>query len=235
MSAPVKTPAPVKAPAPVKVPARWKRLLADLLPLLLVFVARGSLADHYHVPSGSMEPTLQVRDHLAVDKRAYGVRVPLTRVWLTHTEPRRGDVVVFASPVDGTVLVKRLVGLPGDTVAFAGGHLLLDGEPVPQEAGEGGARLERLPGAVHPLHPEAFQGPPMAPVTIPEGHFLMLGDHRGNSTDGRSFGLVPRDHLLGRAVAVLYSPEREGLAWHERLWLPLTPAEGEQPDPRLTR
>ncbi len=214
---------------------QWKKRLVDVSPLLLLLLGRASLADHYHVPSGSMEPTLQVEDRLVVDKRAYGLRVPLTHLWLTQNEPRRGDVVVFDSPVDGRVMVKRLVGLPGDRVAFDGAFVLLNGERVPQALGPDGSRVEFLPGALHPLHPEPDQGPALSEVRVPPRHYLVLGDHRGNSADSRSWGFVPRDHLLGRALAVLYSP-REGLSPGERWWLPLGPPPADSGlDPRLTR
>ncbi len=213
---------------------RWVKYLADLAFFAIILVGRGSFADHYYVPSGSMEPTLQVGDRLAVDKSAYGLRVPLTHVWLTEKAPQRGDVVVFDSPADGNVLVKRLVGLPGDRIAFDGVNLLLNGQRVPQGFTQEDARIEYLPGAPHPLHPEPYQGPPMREVEVPPRHYLMLGDHRGNSADSRSFGFVPRENLLGRAVAVSYSP-REGLSGSERWWIPLRAAEGSESDPRLTR
>jgi signal peptidase I len=208
--------------------------LVETAALGVLFVGRASFADHYHVPSGSMEPTLQVKDHLAVDKRAYGLRVPLTHSWLTESEPRRGDVVVFDSPIDGRVMVKRLVGLPGDRIAFDGGSLLLNGQPVAQESTSDGARLELLPGAHHPIHPEPYQGPGMDEVEIPPRHYLVLGDHRGNSADSRVWGLLPRKNLLGRVVAVLYS-SREGLSASERWWIPMRTDEGTGVDPRLTR
>jgi len=213
---------------------KWKTYLVELLALGVLVIGRASLADHYHVPSGSMEPTLQVKDRLAVDKRAYGLRLPLTHLWLTESEPRRGDVVVFDSPIDGKVMVKRLVGVPGDRIAFDGASVLLNGEPVPQDSTPEGARLEHLPGALHPVHPEPYQGPTMDEVVIPPRHYLMLGDHRGNSADSRVWGLVPRENLLGRAVAILYSA-REGLSSGERWWIPLGVDEGRGVDPRLTR
>ncbi|QRO00253.1 signal peptidase I [Archangium violaceum] len=213
---------------------RWRTYLVEVLALAVLFVGRASLADHYHVPSGSMEPTLRIKDHLAVDKRAYGLRIPLTHVWLTEKEPQRGDVVVFDSPIDGKVMVKRLVGLPGDRILFDGESLVLNGQPVEQRFTEEGVRLELLPGALHPLDPEPYQGPEMDEVVIPPRYYLVLGDHRGNSADSRVWGLVPRENLLGRAVAVLYSP-REGLSAGERWWIPLRTDEGTGVDTRLTR
>jgi signal peptidase I len=215
-------------------PKRWVRYLTDLAFFAIILVGRGSFADHYHVPSGSMEPTLQIGDRLAVDKSAYGLRVPLTHVWLSEKEPGRGDVTVFESPVTGDVLVKRLVGLPGDRIAFDGVNLILNGQRVAQEFTQEDARIEYLPGAPHPLHPEPYQGPPMREVEVPARHYLMLGDHRGNSSDSRSWGFVPRENLLGRAVAVYYSP-REGLSGGERWWIPLRADGSTGSDPRLAR
>jgi signal peptidase I len=214
---------------------QWIKYLADIAFFAIVLIGRGSFADHYHVPSGSMEPTLQVGDRLAVDKSAYGLRIPLTHVWLTESEPQRGDVVVFDSPVDdSTVLVKRLIGLPGDRIAFDGVSLYLNGQRVPQSFTAEDARIEHLPGAIHPLHPEPDQGPAMREVEVPPRHYLMLGDHRGNSTDSRIWGFVPRENLLGRAVAVAYSP-REGLSGGERWWISLRPDASTPGDSRLTR
>lgn len=216
-----------------KASSRWMRRLADVALLAILVIGRGSFADHYYVPSGSMEPTLQVHDRLAVDKSAYGLRIPLTQTWLTESEPQRGDVVVFSSPVSGDTLVKRLVGLPGDRIAFDGEQLILNGEPVPQRLTVDGTRLEHLPRALHPLHPESDQGPALRELVVPPRHYLMMGDHRGNSADSRVWGFVPRENLLGRAVAVLYS-SREGISASERWWIPLRP-EADSVDARLTR
>jgi signal peptidase I len=213
---------------------KWKLYLVDVAALAVLLIGRASLADHYHVPSGSMEPTLRIKDHLVVDKRAYGLRIPFTHSWLTESEPQRGDVVVFDSPIDGKVMVKRLVGLPGDRVAFDGESVLLNGQRVEQRLTLEGARLEHLPGALHPLHPEPDQGPTMDEVEIPPRYYLVLGDHRGNSADSRVWGLLPRENLLGRVVAVLYS-SREGLSGGERWWIPMRTEEGTGVDPRLTR
>lgn len=213
---------------------RWTTYAFEVALLGLLLIGRASFADHYHVPSGSMEPTLRIKDHLVVDKRAYGLRVPLTHHWLTESEPRRGDVVVFDSPIDGKVMVKRLVGMPGDRIAFDGESVLLNGEPVPQAFLPDGSRLELLPGAPHPVDPEPYQGPSMDELVVPPRHYLMLGDHRGNSADSRVWGLLPRENLLGRVVAIGYS-WREGLSSGERWWIPLGSGEGTAMDPRLTR
>ena len=205
----------------MKPPSRLPGAVRELIFFGLLLIGRGSLADHYYVPSGSMEPTIQVGDRLLVDKRAYGLRVPLTHLWLTRSPPARGDVIVFEHPVTGEVLVKRLVGLPGDTVAFDGQQVLVDAAPVPQSEGPGGVLLEELGGLRHALFPSASQGPAMAPQRIPRGQYLVLGDHRGNSADSRYFGLVPERLLLGRAARVLYTG-REGLSFGNRWAIPLS-------------
>lgn len=192
----------------------------DLLFLLVVFLGRASFADHYVVPSGSMEPTLHVGDHLIVSKAAYGVRLPLTHTWLTESEPVRGDVVVFANPQSEIVMVKRVIGLPGDVLAFDGHALTINGQRVEWEC-RGGRCAEALPGAPHPLFPSEGQGPAFGPMRIPPDQYFMMGDHRGNSADSRYWGLVPHDHLLGRAMFLVYT-DRPELPFGERWWVPLS-------------
>jgi signal peptidase I len=168
-----------------------------------VLVTRASFADHYHVPSGSMEPTVDVGDHVCVDKRAYGVRLPLSQNYVLHgADPARGDVVVLASPDDGDVLLKRVVAVPGDEVAVVGGRVTIDGAAVPvREVRETGL-VEELLGRPHHLGSEFGGGPDFGPARVPEGRYLVLGDNRGNSRDGRFFGWIARDAILGRAVSV---------------------------------
>ncbi len=178
--------------------------------IALVLIARSTFADHYTVPSGSMEPTVRVGDRIVVHKSAYGLRVPLTQVRLTPAElPARGDVVVLESPEDGMVLLKRVVAVSGDVVAVEGGRVVIDGVPVVVESDRGVEWLGPLP------HPVALGmgGPRFGPVEVPPGKLLVLGDNRGESHDGRSFGFVDREAVLGRAVAVYL---REGaLRWIE--------------------
>jgi len=211
---------------------RWmSSQLRLVLPLLVILLARSSFANHYEVPSGSMEPTLAVGDHIFADMRAYGVRLPLTERWLTEREPLRGDVILFTHPLTGEVLVKRLVGLPGDTLAMEGGVLFINGVEQEQRF-EGGVRLESLAGKAHLLNADSDQGPAFTAVRIPARHYFMSGDHRGNSSDSRMWGFVPREKLLGRAIAILYSP-RDGLRGAERIWIPLSA--DPKPDPRLLK
>lgn len=176
----------------------------------LMTLARTSFANHYQVPSGSMEPTLQPGDRVAVNMMAYGLRVPFTDIELVDRgEPEPGDVVVFKSPADGTRLIKRVVAVGGDTVALSDGRLWINGTPkFDAETSE----IERLGTRDVQLNLNDGGGPDIATRTIPEGMALVLGDHRGNSADGRFFGLVPMKSLYGRAQAVYYR-SGEGFGW----------------------
>ncbi|MCD9085522.1 signal peptidase I [Stenotrophomonas sp. SY1] len=199
------------APAPRLSPVlAWLR--REALPLaamlLLLCAARDSLANHYQVPSGSMQPTLQPGDRVAVDMRAYGLRLPFTDVQLLGTgRPQRGDVAVFDSPAEGTRLIKRVVAVGGDRVELHDGYLSINGQPLQQapanEAfGSKQVRLDLDQGG----------GPDINGITLPEGKLLVLGDHRGNSFDGRFFGLVDADAVYGKALAV-YWRRGEGPQW----------------------
>jgi signal peptidase I len=190
----------------------WLREVARLGVVMgIVTCARISLADHYLVPSGSMEPTVMTRDHVVVDKLAYGLHLPLLGGYALHfAPPERGDVVVLESPEDGRVLLKRVVAVPGDEVSVVGGTLVIDGRAVPVDAREL-EPVERLGGATHRISLAYGGGPDFGPLHVPAGRFLVLGDNRGNSRDGRWFGLVARDAVLGRVEGVIV---RDGhLGW----------------------
>ena len=179
---------------------RWAReWLPFAVGILCLFAVRSSVADHYVVPSGSMQSTLFPGDRVMVDKRAYGVRVPFTLVKVTHgTDVARGDVVIFDSPVDGARLIKRVVALGGDTVEVRQGHVRINGVP----ADESRRQLDLSYGG----------GPDLAPVRVPDGRVLVLGDARGNSNDGRFFGFVRRDDIYAKALGVYYRSD-EGFVW----------------------
>jgi len=179
--------------------------LALLVALMTVF--RSSLADHYYVPTGSMEYTLMPGDRVIVDKTAYGFRLPLTTIDLFGAEtPARGDVVVFDSPSDGTRLIKRIVAVGGDRVSLVDGHLSINGMPLGDDVTETFKDHEAL------LNLTEGGGPDINGLEIPDGMVLALGDHRGNSLDGRYFGLVPETDIVGRALRIYYR-RGEGFVW----------------------
>ena len=210
----------------------WRQEIRPLLVLALVlFAVRSSLADWNDVPSGSMKPTILEGDRIFVNKLAYDLKVPFTTWHLAEwSNPQRGDIVVFYSPHDGTRLVKRVVGLPGDTIELWNEQLVINGNPVdyaplgaeisgqlPAAERQGGRfATERLPA--HPHAVMALPGLPakrtFGPVSVPDGHYFMMGDNRDNSFDSRYFGVVERQRIVGRATAVVLSLDRN----HD--WLP---------------
>lgn len=189
----------------------WRGEWASLVAMLLLLtLARTSFANHYQVPSGSMEPNLMPGDRVAVNMMAYGLRVPFTDIELyDRGEPVPGDVVVFKSPQDGTRLIKRVVAVGGQIVALHDGRLWVDGQPLfDADATE----VEHFGDRAVTLNLAHGGGPDIDGLAIPEGMALVLGDHRGNSQDGRFFGLVPTKSLYARAEAVYYR-SGEGFGW----------------------
>jgi signal peptidase I len=190
----------------------WLREGLGLLAFVIALAAaRSSLADHYHVPTGSMIPTVAVGDHVLVNKLAYGLRVPFAGQQLVDfSGPRRGDVVVLDSPEDGITLLKRVVAIPGDTVEVQGGMLTINGAAVPLRL-DHGALYEALGDNPHLLQLTHGGGYQFGPMVVGKDKYLVMGDNRGESHDGRAFGLVERHAIFGRALAVWM--REGGLTW----------------------
>jgi len=202
---------------------RWFRDNRWFLAFVLVFgVFRTAVADWNPIPSASMHPTLLEGDVVFVDRLAFDLKVPLTDIVVARTgDPTRGDVVTFFSTEDGTRLIKRVIGLPGETIEMRGKRLFVDG--VPADYATLGLEPEPLaPRGVQALHVEEQTGDnrheiqwlanhglrdDFGPIVVPAGQYLMLGDNRDNSLDSRFFGLVPREKLIGRAVRILVSAD----------------------------
>lgn len=209
----------------------WRRRVREnrgfLLFLLGLGVLRTAVADWNPIPSGSMRPTLLEGDVVLVDRLAYDLKLPLADVILLHRDdPRRGDVVTFSSPTRGTRLIKRIVALPGDTVALTDDVLWINGEPARYDAAQSlreplaaGLEVEALRATEHLAgHDRRVQFLPgvrarrdFGPLTVPAGHYFVLGDNRDNSEDSRFIGVVPRRLLIGRAHRVLVSVDLQ--AW----------------------
>lgn len=181
--------------------------------LAAVTAARSSLADHYYVPSGSMEYSLMPGDRVVVNKMAYGFRIPLTKIDIVGSStPVRGEIAVFDSPEDGkTRLIKRIVAIGGDHVSVVNGQLSINGEPLGDRTvehfGERDALLNLRSGTTYNQG-----GGPNFDGVVPPGMVLAMGDHRGNSNDGRAFGFIDERELFGRAVAIYYR-RGEGFTW----------------------
>jgi signal peptidase I len=190
----------------------WKENRSLLLFLALMFIFRSVLADWNTVPTGSMKPTILEGDRILVNKMAYDIRFPFTHISLYKTsDPVRGDIVVFDSTVSGKKLVKRVVGLPGDTVEMENNILYINGERLSYQDVSSSRlttdRSEDLLGAAHLVRVKkngsslsSFQ-----PVKVPTGYYLALGDNRDNSADSRVIGFIPRDEIVGRSRSVVLS------------------------------
>jgi len=209
--------------------ANWIRNNRGFFVFLLLFgLFRTAVADWNPIPSGSMRPTLLEGDVVLVNRLAFNLKVPLTNTVIARLgEPRRGDIVTFFSPGDGTRLIKRVVALPGDTVAMRDKILFVNGERATYEpigtvmerlspgVSVPALRLDERTGTRHRIVqwlpvPYGSDHDSFGPIVLPADRYLMLGDNRDNSADSRYFGLVPRELLIGRAVAVLVSADIEG-------------------------
>ena len=180
--------------------------------LLVVFVLRSFLVEPFQIPSSSMVPTLEVGDYILVNKYTYGIRLPVvrTKVWALN-EPKRGDVMVFFPPhMNETYYIKRVIGLPGDTVTYRNKSLAVNGVPLEEETlavlPEGSSRyrvgLEALGDARHLVQVNDSRPPRDFSVKVKPGHYFMMGDNRDNSSDSRIWGQVPEKDIVGKAFAV---------------------------------
>jgi signal peptidase I len=200
-----------KAPS---VRAKWASELISLAMVLAAVIgARSSLADHYRVESGSMEYSLMTYDRVVVNKMSYGLRIPLTTIdILGSSRPDRGDIALFDSPEDGrTRLIKRIVAIGGDHVLVKDGQLSINGQPLGDRQVEHFGDREALLNLTSTPYLNEGGGPNFEGV-VPHGMVLAMGDHRGNSNDGRMFGFVDERELVGRAVAIYYR-RGEGFVW----------------------
>jgi signal peptidase I len=229
--------------APTGVRKLWDEVGTFLVAIALALAIRAFIIEPYRIPSESMLPTLLIGDHLFVNKFAYGVKLPFTDARLPALrEPERGDVVVFnvARDARGGIypaasrpefgqeqFVKRLVAVPGDTVEVRGGKLYLNDQPVPHDdTGEtfrdkDGRLLrvgrEDLNGHVHAVLDEPrVNGPEFARRTLGDDEYLMIGDNRDLSNDGRLWGTIRKADMKGPAFILYWSWDWDG-AWSELL------------------
>jgi signal peptidase I len=201
----------------------WKEWRIPLFFIVFVVIpVKSSLADWNWVPTGSMNPTILEGDLIYVNKIAYDLRIPLTMHRLAKwSDPERGDIVICFSPEDGVRLVKRVIGLPGDTIEMKNNTLFLNGEPVVYtkigrdytELLSGKRRvecvlaIEDLDGVAHSVMSipaiEAMRS--FGPVKVPQGSYYVMGDNRDSSRDSRYFGFVDRESIIGQAKGVIGS------------------------------
>jgi signal peptidase I len=188
--------------------------------LLLVFLIRGCLVQTFYIPSGSMENTLAIGDYIMVNKLIYGIRIPFTdqRIFKLRN-PKRGDVMVFEFPPDPSKdFIKRVIGLPGDTVAVRAKKVYVNG------------KLYRTPQAIHRDKGHLLGDDPqcldentfprnefcrdfMPPIKVPPGEYFVMGDNRDLSYDSRFWGFVPQKDLVGEAMFKYWSWDKK----HDRV------------------
>lgn len=227
-----------------KNPPGWARAIQlasqAAIPLFVVLAFRVALYEPFRIPSGSMKPGMDNGDFILVDKHVWGIKAPLfSRPLLEAGSPSRGDIAVFKYPPNpSTAYIKRIIGLPGDSIAYARGQISVNGEPARYEhetadSGEPGFRFieETLPGgAPHrirlgPGAPSSYPFVASSPhckndlsiaqfaCVVPPGHYFAMGDNRDNSADSRFWGFVPESHLIGKAGLIwlsLSNPSRIG-------------------------
>ncbi len=214
-------------------PPWWVEYCTSFFPVIVVvFLLRSFLFEPFRIPSGSMLPTLQNGDLILVNKYEYGVRLPIIdRKVVEVGNPARGDVVVFRYPVDPSIdYIKRVVGVPGDTVEYRDKTLFINGQRVeaersgdyyePDRSSYVGRYTEKLGDVSHEILLNRQQRQSYMPIsnfphrencsynngsvrcTVPPGHYFMMGDNRDNSLDSRYWGFVPDDHIVGRAFLI---------------------------------
>ena len=178
--------------------------------LLFVLVVRSFVFEPFRIPSGSMMPTLLEGDFIFVKKYSYGLRLPVTETKIVETgEPERGDVVVFRLPSDPSVnYIKRIIGLPGDTVVYERHRLTINGEQVDLQRSDEDYRgapvyAEDLDGRMHDI---LVMSPEYSTrdntYRVPDGHYFVMGDNRDRSKDSRFIGAIPEEFLVGEAVRI---------------------------------
>lgn len=185
--------------------------------LLLVWTVRSFIIQPYRVPTGSLEPTILPGDFIVVNQFAYGLRLPVLNIKLLHLgEPKRGDIALFRYPNDPSVIyVKRVVGLPGDHIAYHNKILTINDKIMPQDFvgidldTENGFTVpvkvfvENLDGIKHKIFikPDHEDGMDVD-VIVPENNYFMMGDNRDSSADSRYWGFMPEENLIGKAFGI---------------------------------
>jgi signal peptidase I len=213
----------------------WHETKSLFLLVVILTAVRSAIADWNDVPTGSMNPTIVQGDRVFVNKLAYDLKVPYTTWHLAQwSNPMRGDIVVFFSPVDGQRLVKRVIGLPGDKIELANDRLLINGqrseyEPLGTDTGRdvpvdhdgprvyAQERAKDMPNHTVTMLPGRLALRTFGPITVPQGKYFMMGDNRDNSNDSRFWGTVDRNRIVGRASMVVISLDRQHYfepRWH---------------------
>ncbi len=194
-------------------------LLTFFVPIFMVLTLRWALFEPFVIPSSSMVPNLLIHDHILVLKSSMGLRIPFTHYWLIHWgEPKRGDILVFKYPENPNVYyIKRLIGLPGDTIEVNGGQITVNGqawslEKSESRPGEDNSFSYFLENSGEEIHRVRFFHDPgskeKVSYSVPADHYFFMGDNRDESSDGRVWGFVPGKYLVGHAWRIWLSCEQ---------------------------
>lgn len=184
----------------VRTKSKWIEYAeAIIIAILIAFFIRTFIVQAFKIPSGSMKPTLLIGDHLLVNKFIYGVKIPFVRKTLISvSEPKRGDVVVFIYPEDRSKdFIKRVIGVGGDTIEIRNKKIFLNGLPYHDTHGTYVDDF-MIPGSIQPR--DNF-----GPFTVPRGALFTMGDNRDQSYDSRFWGVVDMKDILGKAVIIYWS------------------------------
>lgn len=187
--------------------------------LVLMSTFRSAIADWYTVPTGSMLPTIQEGDRIVVNKMAYDLRFPFSNISLASLDsPKHGEIIVFESKSASLRLIKRIIGLPGDIVSMQNEVITVNGKQLPQRVFKNlqvqtntnkfNYYSEKIGNINHRINIDSNASNALsnfAPVVVPKGHYLVLGDNRRHSADSRVYGFVPHHELRGKATAVAFS------------------------------
>lgn len=189
--------------------------------ILFVFVLRSFVIEPFRIPSGSMLPGLHIGDFILVNKFKYGIRLPVINMKVIPVDsPERGDVIVFRYPQNPKLnFIKRVIGLPGDTLSYIDKRITINGEPVAtQDDGRYAYVQNKLKGTSASQLVETIDGDEhliilddrgftrnLEEVTVPAGHYFVMGDNRDHSNDSRYWGFVPEDNVVGEAFFIWFS------------------------------
>ncbi len=224
----------MKAPSKETWNLWWKEWRLFLLFVVILFSFRSTIADWSHVPTGSMKPTLMEGDRILVDKLAYDLRFPFLH-WRLKTwgDPVRGDIVTFPSPETEELYVKRIIGLPGDTISMKNNQLVINDKALKYKIDKNNIadvlnmddqdafvvieeQLEGQPHSIMVSRHYRTVSSTFSSRVIPEGQYMVLGDNRDNSKDSRFIGFIDRERIRGRATKVIISLNSD------EYWLPRT-------------